>query len=83
MDSPARIGLIDPQTGERFVTFESGFSEPVTGLFLSVDGSRLVATAARQGVSVWDLAALRQGFREKGLNWKDPQPQDRFSEENQ
>jgi WD40 repeat protein len=58
-------GLYDTETLEPLVLLPTG----MLPLALSPDGQRLAVSVDAQRLQLWDLAALRQQFRELGLDW--------------
>ncbi len=65
-----RIVLVDPATATIICTLDAPAS-PGNGarLTFSTDGQQLAVLSGNGALAVWDLAALRAGLRELGLDW--------------
>jgi WD40 repeat protein len=60
-------GLYDARTLEPLLLLSTG----MLPLALSPDGQRVAVSVDAQRLQMWDLAALREKFRELGLDWAD------------
>jgi len=60
-------GLYDARTLEPLLLLPTG----MLPLALSADGQRVAVSVDAQRLQLWDLAALREQFRELGLDWSD------------
>jgi hypothetical protein len=62
---PRNAGLYDARTLEPLLLLPTG----MLPLALSADGQRVAVSVDAQRLQVWDLAALREQFRQLGLDW--------------
>jgi WD40 repeat protein len=60
-------GLYDARTLEPLLMLPIG----MLPLAISPDGRQVVVSVDSQRLQVWDLAALREQFRELGLDWRE------------
>ena len=66
------IRLVEPSTGRELATLAAPHAVGVARLCFSPDGSRLAAACSNHVIQVWDLARVRRGLAEMGLDWDAP-----------
>jgi serine/threonine protein kinase/WD40 repeat protein len=69
------IALLDPESGRELATLEAPDRRQVGSLGFDLGDRRLVVTSNAPTILVWDLAAIRAGLRELGLDWDGPGPE--------
>jgi eukaryotic-like serine/threonine-protein kinase len=72
-DGTGSIRLLNPATGREIARLTDPNQDPANFLLFTPDGRRLVAVSkVGRAVHVWDLAQLRDGLGELGLDWDAP-----------
>jgi WD40 repeat protein/tRNA A-37 threonylcarbamoyl transferase component Bud32 len=70
--SSETILLFEPENGREIATLESPYSETISWIAFSPDGSTLAAATQTPNVHLWNLPALRKSLAQMRLDWKIP-----------
>ena len=72
-DGTGRIRLLHPATGHELARLADPNQDSANFLLFTPDGRRLIGVSkVGRAVHVWELARLRDGLSELGLNWDAP-----------